>query len=238
MIVIPAIDIRGGKCVRLTHGEATQEKIYSDDPVEMAKRWVAQGCERLHVIDLDGAFQGRPRNLDWAIRIKEETGVFVQMGGGLRSMDALDLVLGTGIDRVIMGTAVFEEAGLTQQAFEKYKDKIMVALDVRDGFVAIHGWKDSSGFPLIEALSVVEKLGGKEVIFTDISRDGALEGVNIRGVQTVMSQTPMKVYASGGVTSLRDIENLKLINSPGCVIGKALYEGRLNLPDVLKAAGN
>src|SRR5262245_40454803 len=186
MIVIPAIDLRNGKCVRLTHGEADQEKIYSDNPVDMAKRWVDQGCTRLHVIDLDGAFEGKPKNLDWAIRIKEETGVFVQMGGGIRSMDALDLVLGTGIDRVILGTVVFEEAGLAQQAFEKYKDHIMVALDVRDGLVAIHGWKDSSGFPLIEALSVVEKLGGKEVIFTDINRDGTLEGVNIRAVETVM----------------------------------------------------
>lgn len=236
MIIIPAIDIRNGKCVRLTHGDVDREKIYSDDPIEMAKRWVGEGCRRLHIIDLDGAFQGRPRNLDWAIRIKEETGVFVQLGGGIRTMDALDLVLGTGIDRVIMGTTVFEEAGLAQQAFEKYRQRIMVALDVRNGFVATRGWQDSSGFPLLEALSVVEKLGGREVIFTDISRDGTLEGVNVRGVQLVMQQTSMNVYASGGVATIKDIEDLKKINSPGCIVGKALYEGTVKLADAIRVS--
>lgn len=236
MIVIPAIDIRNGKCVRLVHGESNQETIYSDDPVQVAKRWVAEGCQRLHVIDLDGAFEGRPRNLDWAIRIKEETGVFVQMGGGVRSMEAIDLILGTGIDRVILGTAVFEQAGLAQQAFEKYRERILVALDVRNGFVAIRGWKDSSGFPLMEALALVEKLGGREIIFTDISRDGTLEGANVRAVQTVMAQTSMTVIASGGVSTLKDIEALKAINCAGAVVGKALYEGKLKLSDALKAS--
>src|ERR1044071_2949109 len=175
MLIIPAIDLRNDKCVRLVQGETSQETVYSDDPIAVAKKWVAAGCQRLHVVDLDGAFSGRPKNLDWVIRIKEETGAFVQMGGGVRTMDAIDLILGTGIERVILGTAVFEEAGLAQLAFQKYKDQIMVALDVREGLVAIRGWKDSSGFPLIEALALVEKLGGKEIIFTDISRDGMME---------------------------------------------------------------
>ncbi len=236
MLIIPAIDLRNGKCVRLVHGETAQETIYSDDPVATAKKWIAEGCKRLHVVDLDGAFAGRPKNLDWVIRIKEETGVFIQMGGGIRTMEAIDLILGTGIDRIILGTAVFEEAGLVQAAFEKYKERIMIALDVRDGMVVIHGWKDSSGFPLLEALALVEKLGGSEVIFTDVSRDGTLAGSNIRAVQTVMSQTPMKVYASGGVTTLRDIESLKAIQSPGCIVGKAIYEGKLNLQEAIKLA--
>ncbi len=238
MLIIPAIDLRNGKCVRLVHGETAQETIYSNDPVAQAKKWVAEGCMRLHVVDLDGAFEGRPKNLDWVIRIKEETNIAVQMGGGIRTMEAIDLILGTGIDNIILGTAVFEEAGLVQTAFEKYKERIMVALDVKDGMVVTRGWKNNSGFPLLEALTLVEKLGCKEVIFTDVSRDGTLSGANVRAVQTVMSQTPMKVYASGGVTTLRDIENLIAIRSPGCIVGKAIYEGKMQLADAIKMAAS
>jgi phosphoribosylformimino-5-aminoimidazole carboxamide ribotide isomerase len=238
MLVIPAIDLRNGKCVRLLHGEKEQETIYSDDPIATAKKWLEAGCNRLHVIDLDGAFSGHPKNLDWVIRIKEETDAFIQMGGGVRTLEAIDLILGTGVDRVILGTAVFEEAGLVQQAFEKYKERVMVALDVRAGMVAIRGWKDSSGFPLLEALALVEKLGGQEVIFTDIDRDGAMKGANTRAVKTVMGQTKLKVYASGGVTTLRDIQELKEIDSPGCIVGKAIYEGKLDLKEAIKIASS
>lgn len=238
MLIIPAIDLRQGKCVRLVHGDTEKETVYSDDPVQMAKKWVNIGCTRLHVIDLDGAIEGRPKNLEWVIRIKEETGVFVQMGGGVRTMEAIDLILGTGIDRVILGTVLLEEAGLAQAAFAKHKERIMAALDVRNGMVAIRGWKNNSGFPLLEALALVEKLGGQEIIFTDISRDGTLGGANLRAIQTVMGQTPLKVYASGGVSSVHDIQELKKINSPGCIVGKALYEGKLDLREAIRLASS
>lgn len=236
MLVIPAIDLRNGKCVRLVHGKKEEETIYSDNPVAMAQKWIAAGAKRLHVIDLDGAFTGEPKNLDWVLKIKKETGVMIQMGGGLRSMEVIDRILSAGIDRVILGTVIVEQAGLAKQVFDKYKGRVMVALDAANGFVAVHGWKDNSGFPVKETISIVEKLGGQEVIYTDISRDGTLEGANTQSVQAVMGMTPMKIYASGGVTSLKDIETLKAMGSPGCIVGKAIYENRLDLAQAIKLA--
>lgn len=238
MIVIPAIDLRGGKCVRLLHGKAEAETVYSDDPVAMAKKWVAAGATRLHVIDLDGAFTGEPKNLDWVIRIKKETNVVVQMGGGLRTMPIIEKILNAGVDKVILGTIIVEEAGLAKDVFDRYKNRILVALDAKDGKVAVRGWKDDSGFPVLEALSIVEKLGGQEVIYTDISRDGALEGVNLNSVSEVMSATSMKIIASGGVSSLQDIQQLKTLGSPACIVGKAIYEGRFDLRQAIELAAN
>lgn len=237
MIVIPAIDLRNGQCVRLRHGKIEEETVYSADPVAVAKKWQSLGAKRIHVIDLDGAFSGRPKNLEWILRIKKETSLMVQMGGGLRTMEAIDALFGAGIDRAILGTIVFEEAGLARQAFEKYREKIMVALDVKNGMVAVRGWKNDSGFPMEEALPVIEKLGGREIIYTDIEKDGTLEGVNLNRVIHVMKLTPMSVYASGGVGSLKDIETLASIKCPGCIVGKALYDKKLDLAQAIAAAG-
>lgn len=238
MIIIPAIDLRDGKCVRLRHGNTQEETIYSDDPVAMAKKWVEAGAQRLHIVDLDGALTGNMKNLAWVIRIKRETGAVVQMGGGIRTMQAIEKILEAGIDRVILGTLIVEEAGLAKTAFDKFKDRVMVALDVNNGMVAIHGWKDDSGFPLADTLSIVEKLGCREMIFTDINRDGTLEGVNLKAVQDVMQKTKMAVYASGGVSSLEDVSSLKRIKSPGCIVGKAIYEGKLDLSAAIKLTTN
>lgn len=236
MIVIPAIDLKEGKCVRLVHGDVAQKTVYSEDPVEMAKMWQMLGAARLHVVDLDGALTGTQSNFEWVVKIKQETNLFVQLGGGIRSLESINRILGAGIDRVILGTIVFEEAGLAQAAFEQYHDRIMVALDVKDDEVMSRGWLKKSGFPLHEALSVVEKLEGKEIIYTDIGRDGTLAGVNIDSVKNVMAQTPLKIFASGGVTSIADIEALKALRSPGCIVGKALYEGKLNLAEALRVS--
>ncbi|MCB4755608.1 MAG: 1-(5-phosphoribosyl)-5-[(5-phosphoribosylamino)methylideneamino]imidazole-4-carboxamide isomerase [Elusimicrobia bacterium] len=236
MMIIPAVDIRNGKCVRLRHGKIEEETIYSNDPVDMAKQWVSVGAGRLHVVDLDGAFTGQPKNLDQILKIKQETGAFVQMGGGMRNIATIQRVLQAGIDRVILGTMVLEQAGLAQDAFNKYKDRIMVAMDVDQGLVAIRGWKESSGFPLKDALSIVEKLGGLEIIFTDISRDGTLQGINVGTVEDVMSKTKMKVFYSGGVSSLDDIKKLKEIGSPGCIVGKAIYDKKLDLKVAIQLA--
>jgi len=233
VIVIPAIDIRQGKCVRLKHGKVEEETIYSDNPGEMARQWVKAGAERLHVVDLDGAFTGTPINFDIVKQIKSDTGVFVEMGGGIRTMETITKVLQAGIDRVILGTVVLEEAGLAKAAFDAYKGKIMVAMDIHKGFVAIKGWKENSGFPLKDALSIVEKLGGEEVIYTDITRDGALIGVNLNGVKEVMEMTKMKIVASGGVTTLQDIQNLKKLGVPACIVGKAIYDKKLDLAQAI-----
>ncbi|MCG3203741.1 MAG: 1-(5-phosphoribosyl)-5-[(5-phosphoribosylamino)methylideneamino] imidazole-4-carboxamide isomerase [Elusimicrobia bacterium] len=199
----------------------------------MARQWVNQGAQWLHVIDLDGAFTGQPVNLEWIVRIKKEVGIRIQTGGGIRTMEAIDHILSSGIDKVILGTVVMEEAGLAHEAFEKYKSRIVVALDVKNGHVAVRGWKDSSGCPLSDAISLIEKLGGQEVIYTDISRDGTLEGVNLKSVGEVMGLTSMKIIASGGVSSLQDIQHLKTLGVPACVVGKAIYEGKLKLAEAI-----
>ncbi len=238
MIIIPAIDLRNGKCVRLKHGDVKDETIYSDDPVAIAKKWVSMGASRLHVVDLDGAISGEQKNLELALRIKKETGVLVQFGGGVRSRESLSRIMGAGIERVILGTIILEEVGLAKEALEKYGSRVVAALDVRDGKIATRGWKTDSGFPLEEGLSIMEKLGMQEVVFTDISRDGTLEGVNTDGVQKVMGMTKMSVIASGGVGSMKDIERLKAINVHACIVGKAIYDGKLDLPAAIKAAAN
>jgi phosphoribosylformimino-5-aminoimidazole carboxamide ribotide isomerase len=236
MIVIPAIDLYQGQCVRLRHGELEQKTVYSDDPVAMAKKWVAAGAQRLHVVDLEGAFTGEPKNLEWIIRIKQETNVIVQMGGGLRSLETIDRILKSGIDRVVLGTIVMEEAGLAKIAFQRYQSRIMVALDVKNGKVAVRGWKDDSGVPALEALSIVEKLGAKEVIYTDISRDGTLEGVNLKGFSDILNATSMTIVASGGVTTKQDILRLKTLGTSACIVGKAIYEEKIKLAEAIALA--
>jgi phosphoribosylformimino-5-aminoimidazole carboxamide ribotide isomerase len=238
VIIIPAIDLRGGKCVRLKHGDVKNETVYSDDPVSVAKKWIGQGAKRLHVVDLDGAISGEQKNLDLALRIKKETNALVQFGGGVRSLESMKRILDAGIERVILGTVILEEAGLAQEAFDLYGSRIMAALDVRDGKIATRGWKTDSGFPLAEGVALMEKLGMEEVIFTDISRDGTLEGVNTEGVKKVMGMTKMSVIASGGVGSMDDIQKLKAINVHACIVGKAIYDGKLDLPAAIKAGAN
>jgi phosphoribosylformimino-5-aminoimidazole carboxamide ribotide isomerase len=238
MIIIPAIDLRGGKCVRLRHGDVKNETVYSDDPVSMAKKWVSMGAQRLHVVDLDGAISGEQKNLDLALRIKKEANVAVQLGGGVRSMESIAKILDAGIDRVIIGTIILEEAGLAKDAFDRYGSRIMAALDVRDGKIATRGWKTDSGFPLEEGIRLMEKIGVQEVVFTDISRDGTLEGVNTVGIKNVMSMTKMSIIASGGVGSMADIQKLTAMNVPACIVGKAIYDGKLDLIAAIKAGGN
>lgn len=233
MIVIPAIDLRGGKCVRLRHGDVKEETVYSDDPVSVAEKWVSLGAKRLHVVDLDGAISGEQKNLSIALEIKKKTNVLVQFGGGVRSKESLNKILQAGIERVIMGTAILEEAGLVKEAFDTYGSRIMAALDVRDGTIATRGWKEDSGFPLEEGLHIMEKLGVKEVVFTDIGRDGTLQGVNTEAIADVMSRTSMSVIASGGISSMEDIRKLKGIDSPACVVGKAIYDGKLDLKEAI-----
>lgn len=238
MIVIPAIDLHKGKCVRLRRGQLEEETVYSDNPVAMAQKWVKAGATRLHVVDLDGAFTGEPHNLDWVLKIKKETKIEIEMGGGLRTMKVIDQVLGAGIDKIILGTVIVEEAGLAKEAFDKYKERIIVGLDAKAGKVAVHGWKDDSGFPVEEAIHIVEKLGAKEVIYTDISRDGMLAGANVQSITDLMKKTPMSIIASGGVADIADIQRLKAAGVPACIVGKAIYEGKLDLHDAIRIASH
>jgi phosphoribosylformimino-5-aminoimidazole carboxamide ribotide isomerase len=233
MMVIPAVDIRYGSCVRLLRGDPSQETVYSRDPVEMAKQWFDKGAARLHVIDLDGALSGQIHHLNLAVRMKKEASVWIQFGGGIRRWEDVERVLEAGIDRIIMGTAVLKDPVLVRRAKKTYGERVMVALDVEKDQVAVEGWKEETPVTLSEAIKTVEELGVHEMIFTDISRDGTLEGPNIEYVRRVIGMTRMKVFASGGIGSLEDIQRLKTTGAAGCIIGKALYSGALELEKAL-----
>lgn len=238
MMVIPAVDIRYGSCVRLLRGDPSQETIYSHDPVEMAKRWHDKGATRLHVIDLDGALSGQIHHLDLAVRMKKQVPVWIQFGGGIRKWEDVERVLEAGIDRIIMGTAVLKDPVLVRRARRTYGERVMVALDTENEQVAIEGWKEETPVTLQDAIKTVEELGVHELIFTDINKDGTLQGPNIEAVKRVLRLTRMKVFASGGVSSLKDLEQLKASGVAGCIVGKALYSGAIELEKALAVSSD
>ncbi len=238
MLVIPAIDLRGGSCVRLVHGDPSKETVYSSDPVEMARKWVSEGAKRLHLVDLDAAL-GTGSNLDAVYRIKKTVGCEVEFGGGLRSLDFLKQVMDKGVDRAIIGTALFSDSAWVSEGMTLFGARLMAGVDARDGEVKLKGWKAGSGIKLPEALATVKSMGFREIIFTDISKDGTLTGPNIEATRSVMKMTGLAVYASGGMSSLKDISALKVLEKEGlagCILGKALYDGRMTLKDALAAA--
>ncbi|MBI4397421.1 MAG: 1-(5-phosphoribosyl)-5-[(5-phosphoribosylamino)methylideneamino]imidazole-4-carboxamide isomerase [Elusimicrobia bacterium] len=236
MLIIPAIDIRGGRCVRLVHGDPNNETVYSADPIEVARGWHAKGAKRIHLVDLDAAL-GLGSNLDVIFDIKSSVPCEIQMGGGLRSLEILSRVMEKGIDRAIIGTALFKEPAWVAEALRKYKGRLLAGVDARHGEVKLEGWKEGSGLALPEALRRVEGMGFQELIFTDISKDGTLSGPNVEATRAVMKSSRMAVYASGGVSCLDDIKALKALEPEGligCIVGKALYDGRLSFAEALQ----
>ena len=237
MFVIPAVDIRGGSCVRLLRGDPEQETVYSSDPVKTARDWAAQGATRIHVIDLDGAFGGRAVHLDLAGRMKKETRCQIQFGGGIRDEETVKKALDLGIDKLILGTSALADPSWVESAISKDPERWIVSLDCRDGRVAVKGWKEGTSVTLDQALDKMEAIGFKETVYTDIGRDGTLEGPNLDSVRGVVSKTRMKVFASGGVSGLEDVKALQAIPGlAGVVIGKALYAGKVSLEDCLRLA--
>jgi len=236
MLIIPAIDLKGGRCVRLTHGDPNQETVYSADPVDAAKRWASLGAKRLHVVDLDAAL-GTGTNLEIAFKIKESVSCEVEFGGGLRDLAAVRRVLSRGIDKAIIGTALFTRPDWVKEAVSEFGDRLMAGVDAKDGEVRLQGWQAGSGVKMSAALGAVEAMGFRELIFTDISKDGALSGPNVDATRLVLQCAKLDVYASGGVTTLDDIETLKSLEPEGlkgCIVGKALYDGRLDFHQALK----
>ncbi len=240
MLIIPAIDIQDGCVVRLTQG-ARDKRVYSRDPVKTAKHWLRQGAGLIHVVDLDGAFSGKPKNIDMVKRIVKETKAAVQFGGGVRSIDMIKELLGFGVRRVVLGTRAIEESGFLKQARLKFKDKVIVSIDARDGRVLTKGWKSSSsGKDALNFACSLKKLGLKEVIYTDVSKDGTLKGPNIMEIKRILKTARIKVIASGGISSLEDIYRLSLLEKKGVtavIVGKALYEGKFTLLEAIKLAG-
>ncbi|RKU18330.1 1-(5-phosphoribosyl)-5-((5-phosphoribosylamino)methylideneamino)imidazole-4-carboxamide isomerase [Candidatus Poribacteria bacterium] len=233
MQILPAIDLRDGKCVNLVQGIATQETVFSDAPVEMAQRWQAEGAEYLHLVDLDGAFQGESANLHIVSEIVAALDIPVQLGGGIRSMERLETVLALGVDRAILGTVALKQPDLVKQACAKYGTRIAVGIDARDGRVATDGWLEVSQKPAVEFAQEMPDV--QTFIYTDIKSDGMLKGPNVNATAAIINTVPAKVIASGGVTSLTDVTALKQIGASGVIIGRALYTGDLALRDAIAA---
>lgn len=239
MIVFPAIDIRGGKCVRLLEGRFDAETIFADDPAEMARRWAAEGAEYLHVVDLDGARAGAPQNLAIVKRIVAVTGLPVQLGGGIRSLESIAAILAAGVARVILGSVAVKEPELVKAACKTYGERIVVGIDARDGVAAVEGWGVSGGVRAEELAARMAAAGVARIIYTDISRDGTLGGVNVAATRALAKAAGIPVIASGGVASVEDIAAVRAAEADGVegvIVGKALYTGAVSLPAALKAA--
>ena len=236
MVIYPAIDLYEGKAVRLYKGDYQQMTVYNDNPVEVAQDFVRQGAERIHLVDLQGAKDGTTPNLDTVCAIKRATGLFCEIGGGIRSMETIDRYLSAGIDRVILGTAAVQNADFAQNAVSKYGEKIAIGIDIKDGFVAIKGWTEKSEYDAMEFCGMMQDLGIKTLICTDISRDGAMKGANHKLYQTLQKKFSMDVIASGGVSSMKDVERLAKNNIHGAIIGKAYYTGAICLADAIEVA--
>lgn len=229
MILFPAIDIRNGKCVRLIQGDYDQEIVYGDSPTEMALLWEKQGAEFIHIVDLDGAKTGDSANQKAIQKVAGAVSVPIQVGGGIRSMEMIEKHIESGVDRVIIGTAAITNRSFLKEAVERYGDKIAVSIDARNGFVATDGWTETTDTKALDLLQELDEIGVKTVVYTDIFKDGMMQGPNFEELKAVHEASKIDVIASGGVTTEEDIAQLKEMNLYGAIIGKALYEGSLSL---------
>lgn len=240
MLVVPAIDLRDGRCVRLAQGRSSEMRVYDWEPVEVAKRFVDSGAELIHVVDLDGAFAGHGSpNRSIVSELVRETGIPIQFGGGIRSVDDIQEMIDQGISRVILGTLATESLDVLKIIVARFDEAVAVAIDARDGRVMSRGWESMTESSAIELSSKVAGAGAKRIIYTDIGRDGMLSGVNIDQTNAVARSSSVSVMASGGIGSLDDINNLCQKADPlvdSVIVGKALYEGRFGLEDAIKIA--
>ena len=240
MIILPAIDLKDGKCVRLRQGRAEDVTVYGDDPAAQAKDWADQGGQELHVVDLDGAFAGTPKHAEVIKRIIRAFGGPVEVGGGLRTPEALDAVIQAGVTRAIIGSAALEDPEFLANAVELYGDKLAVGIDARNGFVQTKGWVETTKTLATELATAVAKIGVKTIIYTDTATDGMLGGPNLTQMAAICDAAPTcEITASGGVSSPFDVENLKALertNLRAAIVGKALYDGRTTLKEMNLAA--
>ncbi len=235
MLILPAIDLRNGKCVNLVQGRAGEETIFSDQPVEMAEQWQQGGAQYLHLVDLDGAFGKVSDNLHIVKKIVETLQIPVQLGGGIRTMERLEEVLLLGVTRAILGTAALKNPPLVEVACEKYGSRIAVGIDAKDGMVATGGWLDVSEKPALAFAKEMENCGVQTIIYTDIKSDGMLQGPNLETTGAIADAVSVKVIASGGITSIQDVEDLRAIGVHGAIVGRALYTGALDLKAAIAA---
>lgn len=234
MIIYPAVDVREGKCVRLTQGEFDKQTVYSDNPVEMALRWEKMGAQYLHVVDLDGARTGKAQNIAVISEMAVKMGIPVQVGGGIRTIEMIETVLCKGIERVILGTSAVKDPELVKRAVKTFENNVVIGIDAKDGMVAIEGWEKTSEFKAVDFAKKMEELGAKTIIYTDISRDGMLIGPNLKAMEDMVKAVNIGVIASGGVGKLEDIKNLKETGVSGVIVGRALYTGDVDLKQAIE----
>lgn len=237
MIILPAIDLKDEKCVRLEQGDYNKVEVFSEDPIAMAKSFEAKGAKYLHMVDLDGAKEGSQKNFDIIKKVREAINIPIQVGGGIRDEDRIKKLLDLGVDRVILGTVAVENPNFLKEMIDKYGEHIAVSVDAKNGRVATRGWLEDSGVNAINFVKDLEDLGLKTLVFTDISKDGMMEGTNLE-LYKDLNKFNIDIIASGGVSRKYDIEELLKIGVYGAIVGKAIYAGALDLEEVIKMAGD
>jgi phosphoribosylformimino-5-aminoimidazole carboxamide ribotide isomerase len=229
MEIIPAIDIRGGRCVRLYQGDYTQETVFDEDPITAALTWYSQGARWLHIIDLDGAVAGEPRNEDVVGQIMKETGLLIELGGGIRQEDVAERLVRQGVSRIILGTVAIENRELVKRLSERFGEAIAVSLDARDGKIAIRGWQKDTVVEVLQLSREMVDAGVKRFVYTDIKRDGTLTGPNFTMMKRLIAEANVPVIVAGGISRLEHLRRIKELGAEGAIIGKALYTGDINL---------
>lgn len=233
MIVFPAIDLKNGKCVRLLQGKKDSETIYFENPTEVAKMWESQGAEYLHLVDLDGAFDGEPKNLNVVKEIVETLNIPVELGGGIRTLEIAQKYIDIGVARIIIGTQAIKDAHFLESLLNLYDEKVCVSIDAKKGIVCTEGWVETSNIEALELAGRLEKLGVSTLVYTDISKDGMMTGPNFEMLDILNKSLNMDIIASGGVSSVEDMLRLQEMKLYGAITGKALYEGTINLEKLL-----
>ena len=236
MILFPAIDLYEKKAVRLYKGDYANMTVYSENPIEIARDFEAKGCTQIHMVDLEGAKDGTTPNISIVEQVAKETSLFVEIGGGIRSMETVERYLNAGVSRVILGTAAVNDEAFLRQAVAKYGEKIAVGADVKDGYIAIKGWLEKSAVTLEAFLQKMQEIGVKNIICTDISKDGAMQGTNLALYRELSEKFRLEITASGGVSTIEDIRQLRKMDIYGAIIGKAYYTGAIDLAEALEVA--
>jgi phosphoribosylformimino-5-aminoimidazole carboxamide ribotide isomerase len=239
MIIIPALDLKEGRCVRLSQGRMDQESVYSENPVQMAKHWESKGAERLHVVDLNGAVSGTPVHQTLIKEIANSIHIPVEVGGGIRNLETIEIYLSSGVEWVILGTVALRNRPLVEEACRQFPRRVLLGIDARKGKVAIQGWKEEGSLEAIELARQFEGFGLSAIIFTDIERDGMSTGLNSEMTRALAQSTSIPVIASGGVSRIEDIEHLMPLESDGVIgviVGRALYTGRLDLEEAIRVS--
>ncbi|MGA2465392.1 MAG: 1-(5-phosphoribosyl)-5-[(5-phosphoribosylamino)methylideneamino]imidazole-4-carboxamide isomerase [Thermodesulfobacteriota bacterium] len=237
MMVIPAVDLKDGRCVRLSQGRMDQESVYSEDPIQMAKHWESKGAERLHVIDLNGAVMGKPFHRSLIEEITRSLRIPIEVGGGIRDLETIEQYLSSGVGWVILGTVAYSNRGLVEEACRRFPERVILAIDAKGGRLAIQGWNEEVTLGVSELARQFEGMGLSAIIFTDVERDGMGTGLNTEATKALARSTPIPVIASGGVSRVEDIEHLLELEPDGVIgviVGRAIYTGKINLEEAIR----